>query len=146
MGQTSTDLPSPMPAKPVPVPSSLTQPYWDAAQRGQLVLQQCSACATIRHYPRLLCAQCHSSEAHWTPASGLGHIHSWTVCHHVFHPGFAADVPYVLVTVDLQEGVRALGRWRGGPLALGLPVRGRFELAGDVPDLFFSLETIPNNS
>ena len=43
MGHTSTDLPSPMPAKPVPVPSSLTQPYWDAAQRGQLVLQQCSA-------------------------------------------------------------------------------------------------------
>jgi uncharacterized OB-fold protein len=79
MVHTSTDLPSPMPAKPVPVPSALTQPYWDAAQRGQLVLQQCSACATIRHYPRLLCAQCHSSEAHWTPASGLGHIHSWTV-------------------------------------------------------------------
>ena len=146
MSELPTDSASPTPAKPQPVPSALTQPYWDAARRGQLVLQQCSGCATIRHYPRLLCAHCHSADAHWTPASGLGHIHSWTVCHHVFHPGFAADVPYVLVTVDLQEGVRALGRWRGGPLAIGVPVRGRFEALGDVVQLVFSPELSQDNS
>jgi hypothetical protein len=64
----------------------------------------------------------------------------------VFHPGFAADVPYVLVTVDLQEGVRALGRWRGGPLAMGLPVCGHFEAMGDSVQLVFSPESAPNNS
>jgi hypothetical protein len=55
-------------------------------------------------------------------------------------------VPYVLVTVDLQEGVRALGRWRGGPLAMGLPVCGHFEAMGGSVQLVFSPESAPNNS
>lgn len=127
-----------IPSKPIPVPNALSQPYWDAAARGQLVLQRCGRCAAVRHYPRLLCDRCHAKEVDWVPASGRGRIHSWTVCHHVFHPGFAADVPYVLVTVDLEEGVRALGRWTGSRPALDLAVQGRFELRGESPELVFT--------
>jgi hypothetical protein len=47
------------------------------------------------------------------------------------------------VTVDLAEGVRALGRWRGDTsLALGLRVRGRFETRADGVDLVF--EPLPD--
>ena len=90
----------------------------------------CSAAAPaarIRHYPRLLCPACHSDAVEWTPASGRGTVHSWTVAHHAFHPAFAAELPYTLVTVDLEEGVRALGRWQGEAVPrLGQPVQGRF--------------------
>ena len=45
--------------------------------------------------------------------------------------GFCAKgeaLPYTLVTVDLAEGVRALGLWRGGSaLRIGAPVRAAFE-------------------
>jgi len=125
-------------SKPMPVANELSRPYWEAARRGELVLQRCGQCATVRHYPRLLCDRCHSREVEWAPASGRGRIHSWTVCHHVFHPGFAADVPYVLVTVDLEEGVRALGRWTGPAQAIGTPVQGRFEVCGERAELVFS--------
>jgi uncharacterized protein len=124
--------------KPMPQANELSRPYWEAARQGQLVLQKCGQCGTVRHYPRLLCDRCHSREVAWTPASGRGRIHSWTVCHHVFHPGFAADVPYVLVTVDLEEGVRALGRWSGDTQAIGTPVQGRFEVSGARAELVFS--------
>ena len=123
--------------KPVPAESPLSQPYWEAARRGQLVIQRCADCGKYRHYPRLLCDACYSRAHDFVPVSGSGVIHSWTITHHIFHRAFAAEVPYVLVTVDLYEGVRALGRWDGGHLALGMPVRSRFHVDEGVPHLFF---------
>ena len=137
---------NPVPARPTPPPSKLSRPYWEAAAQGRLVIQACAACDTLRHYPRLLCSRCHSDACTWQPASGQGLIHSWTVSHHAFHPSFVAELPYTLVTVDLVEGVRALGRWVGPaalatppttPLKIGLPVQGRFEARAGGVDLVF---------
>jgi hypothetical protein len=36
-------------------------------------------------------------------------VYSWVVVHKAFDPVFANDVPYVILTVDLDEGV-ACGR------------------------------------
>ena len=127
------------PVKPSPQPNELSRPYWEAAAEGRLVPQCCSDCGKVRHYPRLLCDACYSNAVHWKPATGRGTVHSWTVAHHAFHPAFAGDLPYTLVTVDLEDGVRALGRWNGGdtPLALGLAVQGRFEPREGGVDLVF---------
>ena len=127
------------PAKPIPQPNELSRPYWEAAAEGRLVLQRCTACGTLRHYPRLLCSRCYSDQVGWQPASGRGRIHSWTVAHHAFHPAFAAELPYTLVTVDLDEGVRALGRWRGtAPLLIGRAVQGAFEPGSATVELVFT--------
>lgn len=124
--------------KPLPQTSELARPYWEAAAQGNLVLQSCSACGKTRHYPRLLCDHCYSDAVTWKPASGCGTIHSWTVTHHAFHPAFAPELPYTLVTVDLEEGVRALGRWRGdAAMAIGLAVKGHFEPREGGVDLVF---------
>lgn len=117
-------------AKPVPHPDTLSQPYWDGAAVGRLRLQRCTACGKPRHYPQLVCPHCHSLSVEWFDASGRGTVHSWTVAHHAFHPAFRDDLPYTLVTVDLEEGVRALGRLDTADqhrLCLGLPVQLRFE-------------------
>ena len=128
----------PIPAKPVTESSKVAQPYWDAAAKGQLVLQHCVDCGAIRHYPRLLCSICYSELAVFKPASGHGKVHSWTVAHHAFHPAFAPDLPYTLVTVDLDEGVRALGRWHGvNTPTIDEPVSGRFESRDGGVDLVF---------
>lgn len=124
--------------KPVPQPTPLSKPYWDAAAKGRLVLQRCAKCGKIRHYPRLLCDNCYSDSVEWQTATGRGRVHSWTVAHHAFHKAFADELPYTLVTVDLEEGVRALGRWTGGKLAIGVPVEARFETGGGRTDLYFS--------
>jgi len=127
--------------KPAPPASALSLPYWDAAREGRLVLQSCAACHTLRHYPRLLCSHCYSDAVQWLPASGRGRVHSWTVAHHAFHPAFVAELPYTLVTVDLEEGVRALGRWRGEQApAIGQPVVGSFDIRADSTDLVFAAQ------
>lgn len=125
------------PEKPLPVPSTLSQPYRDGLAAGELRLQYCAACGIPRHYPRLLCDRCYDAAVHWKPVSGYGRIHSGTVAHHAYHPGFAAELPYTLVTVDLDEGPRALGRWRGGALEMGDAVVARFETVENGVELGF---------
>ncbi len=124
--------------KPLPPDVPLSRAYWQAAREGRLVVQRCTECGTLRHYPRLLCNVCHDKGVEWFELSRLGGVHSWTESHHAFHPAFREDVPYVLVTVDLQEGVRALGRWSGSELHIGQPVIGRFETDGERAELWFS--------
>ncbi|TWG92813.1 hypothetical protein L598_004700000190 [Mesorhizobium sp. J18] len=120
--------------KPRPHETEESRPYWRGAERGALMIQRCAHCGKLRHYPRLVCDNCHSLESDWVEASRRGTLHSWTVAHHAFHPGFAQDVPYVLATIDLEEGVRALGILDApadGKLAPGAAVTGRFERRGD---------------
>ncbi len=123
--------------KPSPQISDLSRAYWSAALEGRFNLQHCAACGAVRHYPRLLCSICYSDATIWKQASGHGHVHSWTVAHHAFHPAFADQLPYTLVTVDLDEGVRALGIWHGPAPKIGMPVQGRFLAREDTADLIF---------
>ena len=124
--------------KPLQRGTALSAKFWEAARNGRLVIQHCTNCGQLRHYPRLLCSQCFSDQCAWTEASGEGTVHSWTVAHHAFHPAFADELPYTLVTVDLKEGVRALGRWREGQTpTIGQAVRCRFETREDGVDLVF---------
>ncbi len=118
--------------KLVPTATAATQPYWDGLNEGRLRLQCCADCGKLRHYPRPVCDACFSMNATWQDASGNGRVHSWTVTHHAFHPGWKADLPYTLVTVDLDEGVRMqaqLRRLDASELRIGLPVRVAYEKA-----------------
>lgn len=120
-------------AKPSPAAEGLSKSYWDGTKVGKLMLQRCLGCGRIRHYPQVVCSECYADSYDWIQASGAGTLHSWTVAHHAYHSAFAGDVPYVLATVDLEEGVRALGildRSVGEP-RLGMPLRATFPLADD---------------
>lgn len=111
--------------RPLPESSSDSQPYWQGLLAHELRLQRCTGCGALRHYPRPLCPHCHGFDHDWVVASGRGTVHSWTVAHHAFHPGFKRAVPYAIVIVDLQEGVRMAAPLAGPadtPLSIGLPV------------------------
>lgn len=118
--------------KPTPEATADTAPFWQGLNEGKLLLQCCSECGKVRHYPRPVCPECYSMEYHWKEARGTGTIHSWTVSHHAFHPGFKPELPYTLVTVDLDEGVRMQAQLHGADasvLKIGLPVKVAFEAA-----------------
>ena len=134
--------------KLVPTPNQDTHAYWDALREHRLTFQTCGKCGTPRHYPRPVCSVCYSMDVIWKDASGRGKVHSWTVAHHPFHPGFKGEVPYTLVTVDLEEGVRMQAQLKGADgqpfarsaregggeikeLNIGLPVEVRFEKVKD---------------
>ena len=94
------------PSRPLPTVSPLAQPFWDACAEGRLVIQRCSECDRLRHYPQELCPNCQSSDYDWSELSGRGSIYSYTISHRAFHPAWKDRVPYAVVTVELDEGVR----------------------------------------
>ena len=114
------------PTRPLPTPTRESQPFWQGLKEGRLTLQSCAACGKVRHYPRPVCDACYSMDVRWIEAKGTGTVHSWTVCHHPYHPAFKAELPYTLVLVDLPEGVRLNVPLRGPGSAnvrIGQPVR-----------------------
>lgn len=120
--------------RPVPEPTPHSARYWEGLNERRLLLQKCPQCGRIRHYPQPMCPSCHSMEIEWIDASGGGKVHSWTITHHAFHPGFREKLPYILATVDLNEGVRMNAELRGVQperLRIGLPVRVAFETVKD---------------
>ena len=94
--------------KPLPRPEmrELTQPFWDAAKRHELVLPRCLRCNQYFWYPREICPDCLQAEWEWAPASGRGRLYSFTVVRQPLLPQFAGDVPYAYALVQLDEGPR----------------------------------------
>lgn len=120
--------------KLVPTPSIDSQPYWDGLKEHKLKLQKCANCGKVRHYPRPVCDSCWSMEVDWIEASGKGTVHSWTVSYHAFLPAYKKELPIILVTVDLAEGVRMNSQLKGAKpedLKLGMPVEVIYEDATD---------------
>jgi uncharacterized OB-fold protein len=92
--------------KPLPRPSEDSAPYWEAAHRGELRMQQCVDCGHIRFPPSLLCPRCLSEKAEWARLSGRGTVFSWIVVHQSQYPAFNTDTPYNVAIVELDEGPR----------------------------------------
>ena len=94
---------------PVPVPDADTQPFWDGCAEGELRIQRCAACDAWIWQPRPVCWKCQTPGPVWTPVVGDGVVASWTVMRPPTLRAFADLVPYVILLVELDEGVRMVG-------------------------------------
>lgn len=116
--------------KPGPVLEGMTAAYYEHCAHGELRFQRCDDCAAWRHPPRVLCAVCGSSRWSWGRSTGRGRVFTWTVVHQAMHPAFAHEVPYAVIVVETDEGVRVVTNLRGAGievLRLDLPVEVTFE-------------------
>jgi uncharacterized OB-fold protein len=90
---------------PLPVPTPISQPFWDAAKQHRLTLQRCPN-GHVFYYARSHCPKCLSNELTWFDASGKGTIYSYTVARRPTSPEFEQDVPYIIGVIELAEGPR----------------------------------------
>ena len=121
-------------AKPIPVPSEESRPFWDATSRGELLLQRCGDCGAHRFPPSVLCPECSSTAADWRPVSGRGKVYSFVIFHRAYHPAFADDVPYAVACIELEEGPRLMSNIVGIPpdeVRCDMPVAVVFEKITD---------------
>jgi uncharacterized OB-fold protein len=89
---------------PIPVPDSLTAPFWDGARAGELRVQRCAECRRYQFPPAVLCRHCGTSETHYEPVSGRGQVYSLTeVRSGARNKGFRELIPYLVGIVELSE-------------------------------------------
>jgi len=120
-------------SKPLPEADETSQPFYDGAMQGRLMLMKCDACATVRLPSRQHCDNCLSTDYTYEQASGRGTVRTFGVMHQRYHPGF--ELPYNVAIVELEEGPRITTNIVGiepDKVAVDMPVVVEWERHEDV--------------
>lgn len=110
-----------------------TKPFWEAAQRRELVIQYCEDTGKYQHYPRPVSIYTGSRNLSWKPVSGKGTIYAHTMIR-IPGPGLDGRLPLPVVTVELAEGVRMIANIIDSDaekIAIGAPVEVAWETLDD---------------
>ena len=122
------------PSRVLPQVTPENEHFWRGGANGELRFLRCAACAQFVHPPSPVCPQCLSRELAPAAVSGRATLLTYTVNHHPWIPGF--DPPYVIAIVEIEEqrGLRLTTNLVGcdeQSIAIGMPLRARFEDLGD---------------
>ena len=115
------------------VPDELTQPFWDAANEGRLVVQNCSDCGRLQHPPGPTCGQCGSGDnLEWKEMSGRGKIYNYGVVHDCPVRLLQGNQPFnvAVIMLDDDPGIQMYSHLPGIPVddvPVGASVEVMFE-------------------
>ncbi|MFQ5342242.1 MAG: Zn-ribbon domain-containing OB-fold protein [Anaerolineae bacterium] len=120
--------------KTIPQTQPWTEPFWNAAREGRLLIQRCQDCRQHIFYPRLRCPFCLSERIDWVESSGRGAVYTFSVVQNNPPSAFAEDVPFVIAIVRLEEGVQMMTNIVGcdpADVCCEMPVQVTFEQVSD---------------
>ena len=75
--------------------------YWGGGADGELRFLRCTSCRHYIHPPAPLCPDCLCRDLQPEAVSGRAVVHTFTVNHQPWIPGF--DPPYVVAIVEIEE-------------------------------------------
>lgn len=119
---------------PQPVVHPETEPFWRGVGAGELRLQRCIDCGTVRFPVAPVCWACLSDGSAWVPVPTTGSVAASVRVHRATgDPRWGPEAPYVTAQVDMDGGVRLPGRVMGepDPPPRGTRVRAAYLDAGD---------------
>jgi hypothetical protein len=117
---------------PLPRPTTLSKPYWEACQQERLTVQRCRDCQSYTFIPQACCGACLGSDLEWVESTGRGTLYSFTTVFRPQQPMF--EVPYTVVVVELEEGYHMLSNLIGvepDEVKIGTPLEVAFEKRSD---------------
>ena len=120
------------PLRPRPALTEDNSFFFDGTKVGELRIQRCTTCATLRHPPRPACSECGSLDWDTVVASGRGTVYSFVVVHHPQVPSF--DYPLPIAVVELEEGTRLVADLIGvdaGQVSIGMAVEAEMVAVDD---------------
>jgi uncharacterized protein len=124
--------PPPLPEKPLPRLDGPERPFWEGLREGRIRVQHCLSCGTPRFPASRYCPRCHSPESEWRAVDPTGELETFCVFHKAYFPGVVGEMPYAVVQVRLDCGVRFFSNMVGvsnAELHTGMRVEAVFEAA-----------------
>jgi hypothetical protein len=99
--------------------------YSEALKQNKLLGLKCRACGALTVPPKMVCRNCASPEMEIAELGGGGQIRTFTTVY-VAAEGREAEIPYVIVMVELDEGPWLMGNLEGiDPKQAGMELIGR---------------------
>lgn len=93
-------------ARPLPLPTPTSAPYWDGLRRHEVWIQFSPSLDAYVFYPRVLAPGTLADDLQWRRISGAGTLVSFAVAQRPVAPQFADAVPHLLAVVQWDEGPR----------------------------------------
>ena len=122
------------PFRLLPAVDEENEHYWKGGADGELRFLCCQACRHYVHPPSPLCPECLGRELAPEAVSGRATVHTFTVNHQPWIPGF--DPPYVVAIVELEEQpslrlMTNIVECEIDDVEIGMPVEACFDDIGD---------------
>jgi uncharacterized OB-fold protein len=122
-------------------PDDESASFWQSLTEHRIELQTCPACGHHRFPPMPSCPYCAGVDYQVVDVAGTGSIYSWVRVHRALSAAMADEVPYCIVTVNLDGGGRMFGRMAAeGNVGIGHRVRPVFVDHADHTELRFELD------
>ena len=105
-----------------------TEFFWTGLREHKLLIQRCTGCGALRNPPRPMCPKCRSLAWDAVESAGRGTVYSYVMPLEPRFPFF--DYPYIVVLVELAEGVRLVSNLRDiapDDVRVGMPVEACYQ-------------------
>jgi len=102
--------------------------WWDAVDKGKVLIQRCKGCQMLRHPPRPMCGECQSMEWDSIESTLDGEVLSHVNIHYPKVPGY--KYPLVCAVIRLAEGTNLVSNIVGcepEEIYIGMKVKGKVE-------------------
>ena len=92
--------------RPVPEPTPVSRPFWDALREHRIVIQYSPSAGRYVFYPRTLAPGTLADDLQWREIDGAGTLYTYTVARRPTGPPWADKVPQLLAVVEWDVGPR----------------------------------------
>ncbi|WP_428343150.1 Zn-ribbon domain-containing OB-fold protein [Mycobacterium sp.] len=127
--------------RPVPIPDSVSEFYWESAKQGRLAVQGFQGLDVLQHPPSPVPEVVGGGPDGAVPVavevSGQGTLFSFTILRQSFHPGFINAVPMMIGLTELDDAPRVriltnIVEAQPDELRVGMPMEVVFESRGNM--------------
>jgi uncharacterized protein len=91
---------------PVPEPTPVSRPFWDALREHRIVIQYSPSAGKYVFYPRTLAPGTLADDLEWREIDGAGTLYTYTVARRPTGPPWADKAPQLLAVVEWDVGPR----------------------------------------
>lgn len=116
--------------KPLPELDNWNKPFWEACKEHRFIMQKCDATGQIWYPPAPISPATRDEKWSWVDISGRGIVWSMVQMHQKYFAGFADEIPYMVIQVQLEEGPMILSNIVGcdpNDVKIGMTVKIVFD-------------------